>query len=145
MAVRPARNYPRPPEASGSLLFDVVLAPMRHGGRDFCRTKLSREKASDESRRVMMKALNVATLEVRICTPHAGTEIMTDPAPREVPVTPERPRVIGLSAMCSAGLVAADRERTGGTWDGHRSPIARFHPGALQYRPMHTASDPPVH
>jgi hypothetical protein len=34
---------------------------------------------------------------------------MTDPAPREVPVTPERPRVIGLSAMCSAGLVA-DRQ-----------------------------------
>ena len=81
---------------------------MRHGGRDFCRTKLSREKASDESRRVMMKVVDVATLEVRIHirTPHAGTEVTTDPAPREVPVTPERPRVIGLSAMCSAGWVA---------------------------------------
>jgi hypothetical protein len=41
-------------------------------------------RASDESRREMMKALDVATRSrVRIRTPHAGTEIMTDPAPRE--------------------------------------------------------------
>jgi hypothetical protein len=41
-------------------------------------------RASDKSRREMMKALNVATRSrVRIRTPHAVTEIMTDPAPRE--------------------------------------------------------------
>lgn len=76
--------------------------PPLEGGRE----------ASDESRRVMMMAGGRAFARTR--TPHAGTEIMTDPAPPEVPVTPDRPRVVGLLrwSAVAGGPRGCARERT---------------------------------